>query len=802
MTGSFSVTSVTPTNGTTITDNTSPIIVTFGREINPTTLNNILVRNGDYFYYNGGYVYQVIAGIWVPNPNNGAQATFTPTTPYPANSQIRVVTQNAVKDLAGNNDSSFWVTTFTSANVADVTAPTVTSVTPVNDATGVGRDATIVLTFSESINPSTVTSTSVQVFAGATSIGISSFQFSADNRTVSFTPTAPAGETITIVATSDIKDLSGNSLVNFQSRYQTADEMPTNVPTVATMRPGNGATNVSPNSVITLFTSGNPLNPATVQNALHIAQNGILVAGTVQLSGNNQAIEFTPSSPFTYGAVVQVFLDVTAQDIYGNALQAFSGQFTVQENPASSTAPRLVAANPYNWAANIPLNVIPQLAFDKPLAPATVNSTNVRLYNSCIGWVPGTVSLVSGGDVAGGNNVVQFQPQNPLATCSSYYYLQSYNLTDVNDVAVPTQTNYFYVGTASDTGTPTVMSVAPPNGATGVGINGIVVVTFSKAINPISVTGSTIQIKDGSQAVVPSSISFDSTNTVVTITPQSPLAANAQMTVTINGITDATGSAIAPLTTQFTTGAVPDTAAPAVLGISPASGTTNVPTNTVVVIQFNEPMATSFINAGTFYLSDTQTGQNVPGTISFSADLTTATLVPSVPLSVGRQYNIYSNGARDLTGNSQPNYSASFTTAYAASTATPLVTGVDPTDGLTGVATNTVFKIQFNEPIQPTSIGQVSVTTGGQPIEVAPAFSNGNQLLSLTPSALLLPGTQYTISVTGVQDYAGHTMATAQTFTFTTGATIDVAQGSITAVNPSNGQRGVGDQCYADGVLQ
>jgi len=37
---------------------------------------------------------------------------------------------------------------------------------------------------------------------------------------------------------------------------------------------------------------------------------------------------------------------------------------------------------------------------------------------------------------------------------------------------------------------------------------------------------------------VPSSISFDSTGTIVTIAPQMPLPASTQITIAINGVTD------------------------------------------------------------------------------------------------------------------------------------------------------------------------------------------------------------------------------------------------------------------------
>jgi len=136
-------------------------------------------------------------------------------------------------------------------------------------------------------------------------------------------------------------------------------------------------------TLVTLFTNGNPLNPATVTGALHVSQNGVLVAGTIQLSGNNQAIQFTPTVPFNFGALVQCFLDSSVQDVSGNVLQSYSGQFTIQGDPAT-TGPVAVAMNPPN-NATVPLNVVPQVQYDQVLAAGTVIAGNVVLTDNTVG---------------------------------------------------------------------------------------------------------------------------------------------------------------------------------------------------------------------------------------------------------------------------------------------------------------------------------------------------------------------------------------------------------------------------------
>src|SRR4029079_16953692 len=101
----------------------------------------------------------------------------------------------------------------------------------------------------------------------------------------------------------------------------------------------------------------------------------------------------------------------------------------------------------------------------------------------------------------------------------------------------------------------------------GVGTNASIRVTFSEDVNQISVTPSTIAVSGGAYTLVPTSSVFDSNRSVV-ITPQSPLPVNTLMTIAISGVLDMTGNAVTPLTTHFTTGSGPDTAAPFVTASS------------------------------------------------------------------------------------------------------------------------------------------------------------------------------------------------------------------------------------------
>ena len=101
--------------------------------------------------------------------------TFTPLSPLPGNVTVTVEV-SGVLDLSGNAGTSFY-SSFTTGTGNDTVAPVVTMVTPQNAATGIGTNAPVVLTFSKSLNPSTVNAHTFSLLANGSEIGISNQYF-------------------------------------------------------------------------------------------------------------------------------------------------------------------------------------------------------------------------------------------------------------------------------------------------------------------------------------------------------------------------------------------------------------------------------------------------------------------------------------------------------------------------------------------------------------------------------------------------------------------------------------------------
>ncbi len=108
------------------------------------------------------------------------------------------------------------------------------------------------------------------------------------------------------------------------------------------------------------------------------------------------------------------------------------------------------------------------LEFSEPINPATVIAANVYVRDAANAPVAGTLSLRSG------NRVIRFTPTAPLSASNTYNYVYYTNgLLDLQGAAVAGSNFYFYMGTGSDTTSPSVTAIVPTAGASGVGVNGI-----------------------------------------------------------------------------------------------------------------------------------------------------------------------------------------------------------------------------------------------------------------------------------------------------------------------------------------
>ena len=772
-----SVAGMNPASGSTGVAVDTPLVVVFSEAVDPTSVSiGSLPVTVDGFSGSLAADYVVVAN----------QISITPLNPLPGAARIRVTANGLVRDLAGNTNS-FFQGFFDTAATPDTVAPTVLSVTPGDGSTGVGRNTAVILTFSESLNASTINGSNFTLFADGVRIS-TSVSRSSDNRTVTLSATLPADSLIQVAVTSAVQDLSGNALADFISQFSTGPAIDNGQPTVTTQRPGNGANNVPLNSTVVLFASES-LDSASVAGALHLSQDGAEVSGSVRVTADGRAVEFIPDVPWSPGALVQVFLDGTAQDTSGNALRSYQGSFRTLPDPALQR-PSVVRDTLASISSGALLNPVLELEFSEALDATTVDGSTVQLRENTTGnpLVAATVSLR-------GDRTIRVVADAAL-TANTRYFLDVLNgVQDLQGQTPNASTNpatvifrrFFTTGDQSDSVAPTVAAVSPPDGVADVPLNTQVRVRFDEPINVLTVDESSVLLSDGASQTVACSIAFRDGDREVLLVPHELLAENQLYSLTIAGVEDRAGNAVTTQVTSFTSAAALDTVRPQVVSRTPFSGATDVPVNSAVILRVSERVDPLTVTAATLIVRDNTTFQSLPGSYSVSADGREISFAPDAPFAVGRSHTVFVSGSsvQDLTGNTVTGANFSFTTAFTEDTTAPRVVGTSPTDGAGAVPLNAQVQVRFDEPVQGTQLGGVSLSANGTAVPVAVSLSDANRLLTLTPRVLLDAATLHTLTVNGVRDLAGNALPDT-TGSFTTGTSFDLTRPTLVSTSIPN----------------
>lgn len=142
--------------------------------------------------------------------------TFTPTTNLAASTTFTATITTGAKNLAGTALASNYVWTFTTGAAATAVAPEIVSTNPDDAATNVPLNQAVSATFTEAMNPLTITTGTFQVTGpGGTAI-VGTVSYDAVNFIATFTPAVPliASSTYIATITSGATDLAGNPLGN------------------------------------------------------------------------------------------------------------------------------------------------------------------------------------------------------------------------------------------------------------------------------------------------------------------------------------------------------------------------------------------------------------------------------------------------------------------------------------------------------------------------------------------------------------------------------------------------------------
>jgi WD40 repeat protein len=701
-------------------------------------------------------------------------------------------------DYAAFSNSTSASGSYVATYAADTTAPTVASRTPAVGATGVSTSAPVTVTFSESIDPATISSSTFELRNPSSTIVPSTVTYNSSTLTAILTPASSLAASTTYTVTvkggataPQVRDLAGISLAANVVWSFTTGALPCTTSACsawpATTVPGTPSFNdsgalelgVKFRSDIAGFVTGVRFYKGSANTGTHIG-NLWTSTGTPLATAIFTNETATGWQQVTFSSPVSIQANTT----YVASYYAPNGGYALSNSPEFSTQ-----------------------GVDNP-----------------------PIHLLQNG-VDGGNGLFTYSTSTtfPISSSNSSNYW-----VDV----------LFTTSGGTDTTAPTVSSQSPASGATTVAANSPVTVTFSEPMSATTINTSTIELRNtATSALIASSVSYDSASRTATLTPSASLTASTQYTALVKGgatdprVKDSADLALAAnYSWNFTTATSGGTT-----GCSSAS--TIWPSTTVPAVSADPDTSAvelgvkfratqnGFICGIRFYKGSTNTGTHVgklwssTGTILATATFTGETasgwqqvnFASPIAVTAGTQYvasyfapvgrystnnsfftagvtsgSLYAFGSTESGGNGVylygsaggfPNNSfqstnywvdVAFTTSIGPDTTPPTVVSTQPLSNATGVVPASPVTVTFSELMDAATIISANLELRNTATNVlvprTVTYNAATNTATITPSASLTVSTQYTAKVlTGAKDSAGNALPSDYIWQFTTG---------------------------------
>ncbi|MBI3037546.1 Ig-like domain-containing protein, partial [bacterium] len=198
-------------------------------------------------------------------------------------------------------------------------APSVVSVSPVNGAQNISLTASLVISFSQTMN-SSETENAVNLKDGSVFVFGTKSWNSPQNNILTFTPTSLSGnKTYTLEIGVGTKSISGTALSTaYTTSFTTKD---TTSPSVSDVSPANGAINI-PATTSVVITFSKTMNQSTTQSAFSLKESGNSVTGTFSWNSAGNIMTFYPGSVLGNNKTYTVTVASSSMDLAGNLISA------------------------------------------------------------------------------------------------------------------------------------------------------------------------------------------------------------------------------------------------------------------------------------------------------------------------------------------------------------------------------------------------------------------------------------------------------------------------------------------------
>ncbi|MGE3173083.1 MAG: Ig-like domain-containing protein [Planctomycetota bacterium] len=524
-----------------------------------------------------------------------------------------------------------------------------------------------------------------------------------------------------------------------------------------------------------------------VDTWLRVAGSTTPVPGTFALLDRGQTVTFTPDAPLLAETDYEFQVSPLTCDLDG---RLFDETRLFSFRTLDLTAPLVQSSNivpgQNGRSRTAPLVV----TMSEGMAAGSVSESTVVLRDG-FGHRYDCVRTLSGG-------MLTVQPRADLPGDRQMTLQLASSLTDRagNALGAPWSIQF---RTAVDSIAPRALDVWPPTNTNNVTPLVQPVVTFSESMDPTTVEPSSLLFQDEFGSIVAFAVHASSDQRTLRVQPLNPLQVGRTYSlaflVSAAAVTDVSGNGLqSSLALTFKTGA--DSTPPAIDAIAPAAGAAHVSVNAAPLLTFTEPMDPTWLTAGTVVLE--RDGVQVAALVQPQSQ-TVVRLLPVVPLDPAAAYRVRvrsgHDGVRDTAGNLlTTDFTADFTVTDDATVPNAMLL---PPDGGNGVAPGASLTVVFDSRVDPSTVSGASCQLRGDdhtPLAATVTLGNDDRVVTITPSAPLLPGTYYRTWVRGgpdgVREVSGNWLGADLGARFRTGFGADTSPPSVAlTVNGLNAAR-------------
>ena len=422
---------------------------------------------------------------------SGSQLTISPDSDLENGTSYFVsITNDAIEDESGNRFGGISnQNSFNFATVNETIPPTIASFSPVDNATDVSTQPTILITFSEDVTL-------------AQAIGVKLRKVSDDGEQP-ITRTIINGNQLRIqrnggqlesgteyyvtVLNNAIDDLAGNAFAGWSDtdkstyNFTTAAAADNTPPTITAFNPVDNATNVPVDGTFQ-FTFSEPVQAGLgsanlVPSVGSVVESFQATSSRVTISGNTLTIDPTEDLDFNTEYHF-TFPNGYVRDLAGNDLAGFSNNTTYNfRTEADNVAPVIVSRNPSDNDTDVSVDSDIIITFDEPIQ--LIDASTIFLFG------PGSTIISKTVSVSG--TVLTISPNSDLNASSTYFI--TIGNGDIADLAGnafsgfsgPTAYNFTTAAPVDNTA-PTAISFNPEDDVINVATNPTLEITFDEDI--------------------------------------------------------------------------------------------------------------------------------------------------------------------------------------------------------------------------------------------------------------------------------------------------------------------------------